>query len=377
MARSPYLGMGAVIALLLLALPSFAQADAKVSRSGNDVTLTSNSGSDAIHNAGTDNSRFISFYVERGKVLRTGPGCVRLRGPRVTKVVVTCGAPSQTHVNAVTLKVDLGGGNDTFVAAPWDDRQPRILADGGDGNDTIFGSTNSDDIEGGAGDDKLFGFDDVDNIDGGDGVDLVVGGAGDDGLQGGNGIDNIYGDEMRATSTWGNDLIVSVDFGPDRINCGEGNWDAAVVDVDDAASACESLAGGQTTPARDTVGTLPLAVTIGPLLPTPGGLARILRGQPIRLTVGFSAAAQINAKLEVTAAEASRLGLPNGKRLLATDIGTPLVLTPLTLNTQMRLNWAVRQYLEDDNLVRARLTIVATDVNGARTTATRAIELRR
>lgn len=377
MTRSPYLGLGAVIALVLLALPSFALADAKVSRSGNNVTLTSDSDSDTISAAGTDSRRVISFFVERGKVLRAGPGCTRLRGPRVTKVIVTCGATSQTHVNAVTLKVDLGAGDDIFVAAPWDDRQPRIIADGGPGDDAIHGSTNADDIEGGDGDDELRGLDDVDNIDGGEGADLIVGGAGDDALQGGNGADEIYGDERGASNTWGNDLIVSVDFGPDKLNCGEGNWDAAVVDAGDATSACENLSGGQATPTRDTVGTLPLAVTIGPLLPPPGGLARVLRGEPIRLTVGFSAAAQINAKLEVTAAEANRLGLPNGKRLLATDIGTPLVLTPLTFNTQMRLNWGVRQYLEDDNLIRARLTIVATDVNGASTTASRAIELRR
>jgi Ca2+-binding RTX toxin-like protein len=83
-------------------------------------------------------------------------------------VIVTCGAPSQTHVNRVTLKVTLGGGDDTFVAAPWHDVQPRIIADGGAGNDTIYGSTNADDINGGVGDDMLYGLDDVDEVDGGD-----------------------------------------------------------------------------------------------------------------------------------------------------------------------------------------------------------------
>jgi Ca2+-binding RTX toxin-like protein len=83
-------------------------------------------------------------------------------------VTVPCGAPSQTHVNRVTLKVTLGGGDDTFVAAPWHDVQPRIIADGGAGNDTIYGSTNADDINGGVGDDMLYGLDDVDEVDGGD-----------------------------------------------------------------------------------------------------------------------------------------------------------------------------------------------------------------
>ena len=69
--------------------------------------------------------------------------------------------------------------------------QPRIIADGGSGNDTIFGSTNADDIDGGPGDDRLYGLDDVDDIDGGDGADLVVGGAGNNVLVGGAGSDTV------------------------------------------------------------------------------------------------------------------------------------------------------------------------------------------
>src|SRR4051794_27903436 len=104
MLRSRSLGFGVAVALAVAALPSFALANARVSRSGNTVTLTSDSGGDSIHNAGTDNRRLISFVVRRGRVLRAGPGCVRLRGPHVTQVVVTCGAPTQTQVNRVTLK---------------------------------------------------------------------------------------------------------------------------------------------------------------------------------------------------------------------------------------------------------------------------------
>ncbi len=162
-------------AVATLAVPSSAFADARMSRSGNVVTLTSDGRGDVVRDAGTDSRELISYYVERGRVLRAGPGCRRRRGPRITRVIVTCGAPSRTQVNRVTLRVRLGGGDDTFVAAPWDDVQPRVIVDGGAGNDTIYGSTNSDDIMGGAGDDKLFGLDDVDNIDGGDGADLVVG----------------------------------------------------------------------------------------------------------------------------------------------------------------------------------------------------------
>jgi len=367
-----------VVALAMLALPSLALADAKISRSGNNVTIVSDSDGDHITNAGTDLRRLITYTVRRGEVLRAGPGCVRLRGPRVTAIVVACGAPSQTQVNAVTLKVNLGGGGDFFQPAGLDDRQPRIVADGGAGNDTIYGTILSDDIKGGAGDDKLFGSNDVDNVDGGAGNDLILGGPGDDGLVGGAGRDDIYGDELRPTKEWGNDTITAaLDFTPDRLNCGEGT-DVAIVDADDAPiSGCENLAGGQSTPPSDQVGTLPLAITIGPLAPTPGGLRQILLGQPIRLPVTFSAAAQIVALLRVSDAEANRLGLPGNQRTIADSLGTPLTLIPLTINTQIRLRWPVRKYLEDDNLVRATLTIVGESVDGARTTATKAITLRR
>jgi RTX calcium-binding nonapeptide repeat (4 copies) len=377
LARPRYLGLGLALALVIAVLPSSALANARVSRSGNTVTLSSDSRGDNVGNAGTNNRRLISFYVPRGHTLRAGSGCARLRTPGGSRVVITCGAPTQNSVNRVTLRVNLGGGDDTFTAAPWDDVQPRIIADGGAGNDTIYGSTNPDDIKGGSGDDRLYGLDDEDNLDGGDGADLLVGGAGDDALTGGPGADRYFGDELRTTSAWGNDLLIAVDGGPETMSCGEG-VDGAVVDADDAADAsCEVLSGGRSSPPRDTVGTLPLTVAIGPLANTPGGLARILRGEPIRLPVTFSAASQIVATLKLSAAEARRLGVPRRERVIADDIGTPLTLTPLTVNTQMRVRWPVRRYLYDDQRVLATLTITAEDVNGARTIATKEITLRR
>ena len=230
MARSPWLGFGVALALVMAAFPSFALADARVSRSGNVVTLSSDSRGDKISNAGTDNRRLISFFVERGRVLRAGRGCVRRRGPRITRVIVTCGAPSQTHVNRVTLRVNLGGGDDTFTAAPFDDIQPRIIADGGAGNDTIYGSTNADEINGGLGDDKLFGLDDSDDVDGGDGVDLLVGGAGDDSVVGGAGHRHSVRRRAARDEHVGNGRADRGRRGPDRLSCGEGE-DLAVVDA--------------------------------------------------------------------------------------------------------------------------------------------------
>ncbi len=376
MPRSRYVGAGVAVALVMAAFPAFAPANARVSRSGNVVTLTSDSRGDRIGNAGTDNRRLISFFVERGRVLRAGRGCTRRRGPGITRVIVTCGAPSQTQVNRVTLRVNLGGGDDTFTAAPNDDIQPRITADGGDGDDAIYGSTNPDEINGGAGDDSLYGLDDADDVDGGDGADLIFGGAGDDGLTGGPGIDAIYGDDLRATNEWGNDLLIAVDGGPDDLWCGEGE-DTAIVDAPDTPDAgCENLSGGQSSPPRDTTGTLPLVVTIGALA-DPGDLPLFLRGKPLRMPVTFSAAAEVAAKLTVPAAEARRLGLPRRERVIADYLGIPFTVIPVTINSQMRLRWPVRRYLYDDDVVRAKLTITARDVNGAQTVSTRDITLRR
>ncbi len=378
-----WLGIG--LAVALLALPSFAAADASISRGGNTIRLTSDGDGDSVNYAGTDYLRVITFYVEPGHVLRAGTGCRRLRGPRITKVIVACGAPSlkENDGNHVTMRVDLGGGNDSFVADPYADVQPRIVADGGDGDDTIYGSVNSDDIAGGAGNDRLYGLEDVDNLDGGEGNDVVVGGAGDDGIQGGGGVDNIYGDEIRELPTWGNDVIVSaLDFTPDftgfladRLNCGGGPSDAAVVDSVDVTEAnCENLSGGRTTPPRDTTGTLPLSVTIDGPASIGGGFRRAVQGVPIHVPVTFSAAATIDATLRVSAADARRLDLPS--RVVARGIGTPLTLIPLAMNAQIRLLWKARPALLDTDLLHAKLSVTGTARDNSRDTAVKSLVLR-
>jgi hypothetical protein len=203
-----------------------------------------------------------------------------------------------------------------------------------------------------------------------------VGGAGDDGLTGGLGTDRIFGDERRATGAWGNDVLIAVDPGPDRISCGAGT-DTAVVDADDAADGnCEILSGGQSKPPRDTAGVLPLTVTIGPLADTPGGLARILRGEPIRLPVTFSAASQIVARLKLSARGSAAPRTAAGAR----DRRRHRHPADAHAGDGQHADapaLAVRRFLDDDDRVRAQLTITARDVNGASTTATKDITLRR
>lgn len=90
---------------------------------------------------------------------------------------------------------------------------------GGDGDDTIYGSGGDDYLVGGAGDDY---------IEGGDGKDYLLGGAGDDQLHGGQGDDTLLGG-------LGNDLLVGGE-GNDILIGGLGS-DTALYDVLVAADA--------------------------------------------------------------------------------------------------------------------------------------------
>gem|GEM_PF-4153455 len=377
-----WLGIG--LAAALLALPSFAAADASISRSGNKIKLISDGDGDKIQNAGTDELHDISFQVEPGHVLRAGPGCRRLRGPHIHAVIVSCGAPSlkENDPNHVTMEVDLGGGDDTFVPNRYSDVQPRVIVDGGDGNDLIYGSENADELKGGAGNDHLDGLDDSDNLYGGEGNDQLYGGDGDDALTGEGGVDSIYGDQLRPTKGWGNDVIVSaldftpdfLGFLPDLVDCGEGGSDAATVDAVDTASGCETLAGGQSTPPVDVTGTLPLRITIGAVAPAPRAFSEFDRGVPIHVPITFSAAATINSTLTVSEAFARSHHLPSS--VIARSIGTPLVLTPITLNSQIRLLWKARPGLVGVTEAPAKLKVTGTGSDGSTDTAVKSVVLR-
>ncbi|MEX5381230.1 GA-like domain-containing protein, partial [Acinetobacter towneri] len=91
----------------------------------------------------------------------------------------------------------------------------RAYIDGGDGDDTIYGSGGDDYLVGGAGDD---------HIEGGDGKDYLLGGAGDDQLHGGQGDDTLLGgvgnDILNGGA--GNDILDG-GAGNDILNGGAGN----------------------------------------------------------------------------------------------------------------------------------------------------------
>ena len=105
---------------------------------------------------------------------------------------------------------------------------------GGDGNDTINGSSNSDNLFGEDGDDIIKANDGTDFADGGSGNDTIYGGDKDDELHGGDDNDIIYGDRVSDTYAPGfvgndtlsggaGDDILYGEAGNDIISGGTGN----------------------------------------------------------------------------------------------------------------------------------------------------------
>jgi Ca2+-binding RTX toxin-like protein len=105
---------------------------------------------------------------------------------------------------------DGGAGNDTIYGNIADNQ-----LNGGDGNDIISGGWGDDIIDGGNGNDQLIGDEGNDTITGDAGADLLDGGSGDDFLDGGAGDDNLFGRD-------GNDELVG-GTGNDFMSGGAGN----------------------------------------------------------------------------------------------------------------------------------------------------------
>lgn len=125
----------------------------------------------------------------------------------VTVTSITLNAPTQADDkltgNMNADRVDLLGGNDTYVALG--------------GSDMISGGAGTDSIDGGCGNDTLNGDNGNDTLIGGNGRDVLQGGADDDLLDGGN-QEDILGGGM------GNDTLIG-DKGADTITGGIGDDD--------------------------------------------------------------------------------------------------------------------------------------------------------
>lgn len=118
--------------------------------------------------------------------------------------------------------VDADDGHD-FV----DLRDAKIPSkvEGGDGDDTIYGSGKADRLDGGDGDDSIKGYKGNDDLRGDDGEDTLRGGADNDSVRGGENEDDLFGDD-------GADFLdADDDLWEDEVFGGAGN-DRADVDDD-------------------------------------------------------------------------------------------------------------------------------------------------
>ncbi|HVT88620.1 MAG TPA: calcium-binding protein [Tepidisphaeraceae bacterium] len=142
------------------------------------------------------------YLIQRVKALKPG-GAFELSGTPFNDVIrisqkngiVTANINGflwqQTAVDVTSLLVHLLGGNDQLIVDPSIRVSARI--EGGDGNDTVFGSRQNDVFTGGEGNDLFLGNGGSDLATGEGGNDLLVGGTGADSLQGDAGRDILIG----------------------------------------------------------------------------------------------------------------------------------------------------------------------------------------
>ena len=123
-----------------------------------------------------------------------------------------------------------GAGDDILRCSPT---QAWCYLDGGLGNDVLTGGTASDRLLGREGNDLMRGGPNFDRLAGGLGDDRLVGGAGGDHLDGDSGADRLVSREDRSA---GEARVL------DRVDCGAGRRDLAVVDRADDVNRCERVA---------------------------------------------------------------------------------------------------------------------------------------
>jgi len=137
-------------------------------------------------------------------------------------------------------------------------------AQGGQGNDRLFGAGADDILNGGRGQDDLRGHDGNDKLYGGQGADHMLGGNGNDLLIGGIGADRMIGgkdnDVLRAGS--GKDMLIG-GSGDDELTGGSG---ADITDFRDADTVLIDLSGILPQPIEEIevelVAAAPLAIDV-------------------------------------------------------------------------------------------------------------------
>ena len=173
--------------------------------------------------------------------------------------------------NMTSDRVDLLGGNDTYIALGGSDVVTGGMGndsidgvcgndtlEGNDGNDTLLGGNGRDVMSGGADQDLLDGGNQEDALFGNAGNDTLIGDKGDDTLDGGAGDDDITGgkdndsliggagnDIFRFRNGEGQDTIADFTQGEDLIDIAMlGVWDISQLTIQDLGSGARINTGG-------------------------------------------------------------------------------------------------------------------------------------
>jgi len=170
-----------------------------------------------------------------------GPGVAAFRGCPSSTANVIRGTAAKNTIRGTAKgdRIFALAGNDVVTALAGNDcvdlGTGADRGQGGAGNDLILGGRGKDRATGGSGKDKITGGADADRLEGGSGNDSLTGGSGKDRISGGSGKDRISGGG-------GNDRISARDRKRDRVSCGGGRRDTAIVDrVDRVSRNCERI----------------------------------------------------------------------------------------------------------------------------------------
>lgn len=142
------------------------------------------------------------------------------------------------------------GARDTLLGTPAGDALDGLgasdLLSGLAGDDCLHGGAGADRLTGGPGSDRLFGGSGRDRLGGDAGEDRLSGGSGRDRISAGSGNDSVNpgtGSDRIATGA-GNDRVSARGGQRDKVDCGPGRRDVAIVDRRDRTRRCERIRRG-------------------------------------------------------------------------------------------------------------------------------------
>src|SRR5262249_5846592 len=125
-------------------------------------TATGDGAADTVTINGTSGDDVIFLTMENGALVVNGLG---------TKIVI-----ENFEALNDTIKILGLGGDDVIDASALGANAPKLILDGGDGNDVIIGSAGNDTLLGRDGDDVLIGGPGLDVLDGGLGDNILLDG---------------------------------------------------------------------------------------------------------------------------------------------------------------------------------------------------------